>query len=63
MKNNYDIAAYIWPAYTGDELRSRIFWNEGIGEWQSIKNAEKNSAEYKKDWYETWKQRRLSQGN
>ena len=58
MKNNYDIAAYIWPAYTGDELRSRIFWNEGIGEWQSIKNAEKNSAEYKKDWYETWKQRK-----
>ncbi|MCL1856972.1 MAG: glycoside hydrolase family 99-like domain-containing protein [Kiritimatiellaeota bacterium] len=35
----YDIAAYIWPAYTGDEPRSRMFWPEGIGEWQSVRNA------------------------
>lgn len=38
----YDIAAYVWPAYTGDELRSRIFWKEGMGEWQSVKNSVKN---------------------
>ena len=25
----YDIAAYIWPAYTGNDGRSRIFWPEG----------------------------------
>ena len=36
---NYDIAAYIWPAYTGDEPRTRIFWEEGIGEWQTVKKA------------------------
>lgn len=36
----YDVAAYIWPAYTGDEIRSRIFWPEGIGEWQSVKNSQ-----------------------
>ena len=35
----YDIAAYIWPAYTGDEPRTRMFWPEGIGEWQSVKNV------------------------
>ncbi len=35
----YDIAAYIWPAYTGNEIRSRQFWPEGIGEWQSVRNA------------------------
>ena len=35
----YDIAAYVWPAYTGDEPRTRIFWEEGIGEWQSVKNS------------------------
>ena len=35
----YDIAAYVWPAYTGDEPRTRIFWPEGIGEWQSVKNS------------------------
>ena len=35
----YDVAAYIWPSYTGDEPRSRMFWPEGIGEWQSVKNS------------------------
>ena len=35
----YDVAAYIWPSYTGDEPRSRIFWPEGIGEWQTVKNS------------------------
>ncbi len=36
---NYDIAAYIWPSYTGHEDRTRIFWPEGIGEWQTVKSA------------------------
>ena len=39
MKRQYDVAAYIWPAYTGDEPRTRMFWQEGIGEWQSVKNS------------------------
>ena len=39
MKSKYDVAAYIWPAYTGDEPRTRMFWGEGIGEWQSVKNS------------------------
>ena len=39
MNKKYDVAAYIWPAYTGDELRTRMFWKEGIGEWQSVKNS------------------------
>lgn len=38
----YDIAAYVWPAYTGDERRSRIFWPDGIGEWQTVKAAAEN---------------------
>ena len=33
----YDVAAYIWPAYTGDEPRTRMFWPEGYGEWQTVK--------------------------
>jgi len=32
----YDIAAYVWPSYTGKELRSRQFWPDGIGEWQTV---------------------------
>ena len=35
----YDVAAYVWPSYTGDEPRTRIFWPDGIGEWQSVKSA------------------------
>lgn len=35
----YDVAAYVWPAYTGDERRTRMFWPEGMGEWQSVKNS------------------------
>ena len=37
VQNKYDIAAFIWPSYTGDEPRSRIFWQEGYGEWQTVK--------------------------
>lgn len=36
---NYDVAAYVWPAYTGRETRTRMFWPEGMGEWQTVKNA------------------------
>ena len=32
MAKKYDVAAYIWPSYTGDELRARMFWPEGYGE-------------------------------
>jgi hypothetical protein len=46
MTRKYDIAAYVWPSYTGDEERSLIFWPEGIGEWQSVKNAVKKNPEH-----------------
>jgi len=42
----YDIAAYIWPAYSGDEPRNHIFWEEGIGEWQTVKNQKVKSNGY-----------------
>ena len=42
----YDIAAYIWPSYTGDEPRSRIFWPEGYGEWETVKSAKKHFDEH-----------------
>lgn len=35
----YDVAAYIWPAYSGDDPRAQFFWEEGYGEWQSLKNS------------------------
>ena len=33
-----DVAAYVWPSYH-DDPRSRIFWEEGMGEWQSVLSA------------------------
>ena len=35
----YDIAAFVWPAYTGDEPRTKMFWDEGYGEWQTVKKT------------------------
>ena len=50
---HYDIAAYIWPAYTGDEPRTRLFWEEGIGEWQTVKNMQFKPCGY------TWNRKHL----
>lgn len=36
MSKQYDVAAYVWPSYTGDEPRSRIFWPAGMGEWETV---------------------------
>ncbi len=57
MKKSYDVAAYIWPAYTGNEPRARIFWEEGYGEWQSVHNAKANSINKPKDY--VWNRRPL----
>ena len=46
MKKKYDVAAYIWPAYTGNEPRAHIFWPEKIGEWQTVKNSARKTADY-----------------
>ena len=35
----YDTAAIIWPSYTPDEGRTKIFWEQGEGEWQTVKSA------------------------
>lgn len=37
--NHYDVAAYIWPAYTGTEPRALMFWPDGNGEWESVQTA------------------------
>ena len=38
-RQTYDVAAYIWPSYTGDEPRTRMFWPEGNGEWETVRKA------------------------
>ena len=39
MNELWDVAAYVWPSYTGDEPRTRGFWPEGNGEWQTVQSA------------------------
>ena len=51
---HYDIAAYIWPAYTGDEPRTRLFWEEGMGEWQTVKNMQPKPCGYNWDRKPLW---------
>ena len=41
MRKHYDIAAFVWPAFTGDEVRTRPFWPMGIGEWETVMNTDK----------------------
>ena len=50
----YDVAAYVWPAYTGVEPRARIFWEEGIGEWQTVKNSAPKPCGYVWDRKPLW---------
>ncbi len=45
-RSTYDVAAYVWPSYTGDEPRTRMFWPEGMGEWQSVHHALKKYPEH-----------------
>ncbi|MBO4262850.1 MAG: glycoside hydrolase family 99-like domain-containing protein [Clostridia bacterium] len=42
----YDIAAYIWPAYTGKEDRTLMFWPDGEGEWQTVRRAVKKCDDH-----------------
>ncbi|HSH20503.1 MAG TPA: glycoside hydrolase family 99-like domain-containing protein [Draconibacterium sp.] len=35
--SKYDIAAFVWPSYHPDE-RAKIFWPDGIGEWQTVRD-------------------------
>ena len=48
----YDIAAYVWPSYTGKEIRARQFWPNGIGEWQTVMSVPSRMALKPADY--TW---------
>lgn len=54
LMKRYDIAAYVWPAFTGDEPRSRIFWPEGIGEWQTVKNETRDYPQFSEKRKPLW---------
>ncbi len=39
FKNDYYVAAYIWPSCHDDEIGRKILWPEGTGEWEVIKKG------------------------
>lgn len=49
----YDIAAFVWPSYHPDD-RAKIFWPDGIGEWQTVKKNEAKFKGHEQPRYPLW---------
>ncbi len=39
----YDVAAYLYPAYVADDPRLRPFWPMGIGEWETVMTMQRRN--------------------
>ena len=52
-KYNYDIAAYVWPSYHPDN-RAKIFWPDGMGEWQTVLSNKPKYDGHKQPRYPLW---------
>ena len=39
-QKQYDVAAFLYPAYASDDPRLRSFWPKGIGEWETVENMQ-----------------------
>ncbi|MDR2764650.1 MAG: glycoside hydrolase family 99-like domain-containing protein [Tannerella sp.] len=52
-QKKYDVAAFVWPSYHPDE-RAKIFWPEGIGEWQTVKSNKPKFAGHTQPRYPLW---------
>ena len=37
-RKQYDVAAYLYPAYAYNDPRLRPFWPAGMGEWETVMN-------------------------
>ena len=51
--SDYNIAAYVWPSYHPDD-RARIFWPDGIGEWQTVIANEAKFKGHEQPRYPLW---------
>ncbi len=49
----YDVAAFVWPSYHPDD-RAKIFWPDGIGEWQTVKNNIAKFEGHEQPRYPLW---------
>ena len=39
-KQQYDVAAFVYPGYASDDPRLRPFWPAGMGEWETVYNMQ-----------------------
>ncbi|MDP2335795.1 MAG: glycoside hydrolase family 99-like domain-containing protein [Bacteroidota bacterium] len=51
--NHYDVAAFVWPSYCPDD-RSKIFWPDGIGEWQTVISNKPKFEGHEQPRYPLW---------
>ena len=49
----YDIAAFVWPSYHPDD-RAKIFWPDGIGEWQTVISNQPKYEGHEQPRYPLW---------
>ena len=49
----YDVAAFVWPSYHPDD-RAKIFWPDGIGEWQTVKSNKPKFEGHEQPRYPLW---------
>tara|TARA_R110002050_G_scaffold300813_1_gene473333 strand:+ start:19617 stop:20834 length:1218 start_codon:yes stop_codon:yes gene_type:complete len=52
-ENQYDIAAIVWPSYHPDD-RAKIFWPDGIGEWQTVVSNKPKFEGHEQPRYPLW---------
>ena len=50
---SYDVAAIVWPSYHPDD-RAKIFWPDGIGEWQTVMNNKPKFEGHEQPRYPIW---------
>lgn len=49
----YDVAAFVWPSYHPDD-RAKIFWPDGIGEWQTVISNKPKFPGHEQPRYPLW---------
>lgn len=49
----YDVAAFVWPSYHPDD-RAKIFWPDGIGEWQTVISNKPKFEGHQQPRYPLW---------
>jgi len=50
---HYDVAAFVWPSYHPDD-RAKIFWPDGIGEWQTVISNKPKFPGHEQPRYPLW---------